>query len=266
MLFATVMLSQLLAHCAPQVGARTMGAIVSVESGGDPLAIHDNTDRRSLHAPTARVAASWASYFIARGHSVDLGIAQINNANLPRLGMSVDQAFDACDNLHGAATILSYDYGHATQVFGPGQYALRHALAAYNTGSLFAGRAYVEKILAAAGIDPRDDSRVPDLDGGAPIATALQPQPIVTTRIIREIRYLPAPGPAAPTPTPPQSSNILIPVVHAVFATPAPQASPSNDDDSPVILHWSRDGAPPDKPAAPPVAAAGAIPSPAPRP
>jgi hypothetical protein len=38
--------------------------------------------------------------------------------------------------------------------FGPGQYALRRALGAYNTGSLYAGQDYINEILVAAGMPP----------------------------------------------------------------------------------------------------------------
>ena len=36
-------------------------------------------------------------------------------------------------------------------------FAIRRALGAYNTGSLYAGQDYVNEILAAAGLSPEDD-------------------------------------------------------------------------------------------------------------
>ena len=47
-------LAALMAHCAPTVAPSTMTAIVQVESGGDPLAIGDNTTRRSYYPRDSR--------------------------------------------------------------------------------------------------------------------------------------------------------------------------------------------------------------------
>ncbi len=131
-----------------------MSAVVRVESGGDQLALHDNTSRRSFAPDGPEEAAAWANQLIALGHSVDVGLSQINSANLPGLRLSVEAAFEPCTNLRAGATILGGDYAAASQRFGPGQRALRHALCAYNTGSFFAGQGYVNAILAAAGLSP----------------------------------------------------------------------------------------------------------------
>jgi len=186
-------LAQLLHICAPDVGARTMTAIVQVESGDNPLAIHDNTLRRSFAPRDARQAVAWANQLLALHHSVDLGLSQINNANLPRLGMSVTEAFDACSNLSGASLILAADYRSAAQQFGPGQYALRSAIGAYNAGSLFAGYAYINRILLAAGIGASQANPMPDLQG-APLAARFASA--------ARSRAADAPAPAAPA-TPP---------------------------------------------------------------
>jgi len=131
-----------------------MSAVVQVESGGNPLALHDNTLRQSYAPESQAEAIDWATQLIGFGHSVDLGLSQINSANLPMLAMSVAQAFDPCTNLRGGARILGEDYTAAAGRFGPGQYALRRALAAYNSGSFFASQAYVNEILVAAGVPP----------------------------------------------------------------------------------------------------------------
>jgi type IV secretion system protein VirB1 len=169
MVGAALTLAQMLHICAPDVGARTMTAIVSVESGGNPLSIHDNTLRRSFSPQDARQAVVWANQLLAMHHSVDLGLSQINNANLPRLRLSVTEAFDACSNLSAGSLILAADYRAAAQQFGPGQYALRSAIGAYNSGSLFAGYAYVDRILAAAGLGASQSTPMPDLQA-APLS------------------------------------------------------------------------------------------------
>jgi type IV secretion system protein VirB1 len=153
-MLATIVLAQLLRDCAPNVDPRTMAAVVHVESGGNRLALHDNTSGRSYAPGDSATAAAWATELIGMGHNVDLGLSQINSDNLPKLGLRVSDAFDACTNLKAGATILGGDYASAVAHFGPGQIALRRALGAYNTGSLFAGQGYINQILVAAGLAP----------------------------------------------------------------------------------------------------------------
>jgi len=147
-------LGQLLATCTTGVHPRTMQALVMVESGGNALALHDNTTRFSYEPVDAREAASWAQQLIKMGHSVDLGLAQINSNNLGMTRLSVGRAFDPCSNLRAAGLILGSDYATAVAQFGPGQYALRRALSEYNTGSMFEGQDYINRILEAAGVPP----------------------------------------------------------------------------------------------------------------
>jgi type IV secretion system protein VirB1 len=178
-LAAALSLAQLISSCAAGVNPRTMTALVHVESGGDSLAIHDNTWQTSYAAPNAATAVAWANELVGMGHSVDLGLSQVNSYNLPSLGLSVSNIFDPCTNLEAGATILSEDYRAAVEHFGPGQIALRHALGAYNTGSLYAGQGYINQILVAAGLPPEyDTSAAPDAPaaGGTGAATTVKPK------------------------------------------------------------------------------------------
>jgi type IV secretion system protein VirB1 len=175
MLLAALVLAQMLRECAAKVDARTMTAIVSVESAGDRLALHDNTLGRSFSPASGDEAVAWTQQLLALGHSVDIGLSQINSRNLPRLGLRVEEAFDSCTNLRAGATILSEDYASASARFGAGQVALRRALGAYNTGSLFAGREYVNRILVAAGF--------PAEFGNAMPPTGVRRNPIVSSGI-----------------------------------------------------------------------------------
>ena len=154
MLLAAVSLAQMIRMCAPNVSQRTMSAVVSVESGGNWLAIHDNNLERSFSPPSTETAIAWANELLAAGHSIDIGLSQVNSMNLSMLRLTVRDAFDPCINLHAGARILGADYANASQRFGEGQYALRRALGAYNSGSLYAGQSYVDRILTAAGLPP----------------------------------------------------------------------------------------------------------------
>jgi type IV secretion system protein VirB1 len=167
-------LAALLTHCAPTVAPSTMTAIVQVESGGDPLAIGDNTTRRSYHPRNRSSAEALGRRLLQEGHLLDLGIAQIDSMNLPGFGVTVRTIFDPCVNLSVGARMLSGDYAVAHQRYRDSQIALRHAIAMYNTGQLNAGEGYVRRVLAAAGIQekhPRDwvvsrDTRRPTVLAG----------------------------------------------------------------------------------------------------
>ncbi len=130
-----------------------MAAVVNVESGGWPLTIHDNSAGRSYTFRARRQAATTANALLAAGHNVDLGLAQINSSNLSGLHLSPAQVLDPCINLRAGATILRRAYAAAVERFGAGQAALRFALSAYNSGSLFAAPQYARRVVAAAGFD-----------------------------------------------------------------------------------------------------------------
>jgi type IV secretion system protein VirB1 len=118
----------MLEQCAPQIAPVTMSAIVQQESGGNPLVLHDNTSGKSYRPATVADAARIARELIAQGHSVDIGLAQINSKNLPRLGLGVDQVLDPCANLHAAQTVLMEGWKRSGD--------LRATLSVYNTGKL----------------------------------------------------------------------------------------------------------------------------------
>jgi type IV secretion system protein VirB1 len=149
---AMLTLAASLQSCAAGVSPRTVAPSGRVESGGQPLAIFDNDTRRSYTFTDPRQAQSTATQLLAAGHNVDLGLAQINSGNLAALGLTPDNVFDSCTNLRAGASILRRAYASAARRFGPGQVALRHALGAYNSGSLFAAPQYARRVAAAAGL------------------------------------------------------------------------------------------------------------------
>lgn len=125
----------LIQQCAPTVARETMQAIVSHESRINPLAIGINGGVRITRQPVTRQeAVDTARKLLAMNVSIDLGLAQINSANLNRLGLTVEQAFEPCTNLRAAETVLRGCYDPAAQRHGPGQAALQAALSCYNTG------------------------------------------------------------------------------------------------------------------------------------
>lgn len=168
-------LAAYLSTCAPSVAPSTMAAIVGVESGGNALALHDNTTRRVYAPRDVRTALAIADELLARGHSVDVGIAQVNSANFGAFGVDAARMLEPCANLNVASRILGGAYAHAVSAFpNPGE-ALWHAISAYNTGSLFAGRAYVAAVVAEA-IRPPAVPAIAILTGaGVPLAPIMPP-------------------------------------------------------------------------------------------
>lgn len=139
-------LAALIRHCAPAIAPSTMAAIVKVESGGDPLAIGDNTTRRSYYPRDRATAERLARRLLDAGHLLDVGIAQIDSMNFAGFGATVHTIFDPCVNLSIGASILSGDYTFAAQRYGDGQVALRHAIGMYNTGRLNAGALHRSRV------------------------------------------------------------------------------------------------------------------------
>src|SRR5271170_212239 len=89
----------LASSCAPSVAPETLAAVAETESHLDPLAIHDNTERRSYQPGDAASAIGLAHRLIAEGHSVDLGLMQINSGNSRWLGLTVRTRSTLADRL-----------------------------------------------------------------------------------------------------------------------------------------------------------------------
>jgi type IV secretion system protein VirB1 len=147
----------LIALCAPAVHSVTANALISHESAGNPWAVGVNGARVSRQPSTREQAISLAHVMVAKGFSVDVGLAQINSRTLEKLGLSIEQAFEPCVNLQAMQTVLTRDYNISAQRLGEGQPALQAALSIYNTGNMGAGlrNGYVRKVyLEAQAVKP----------------------------------------------------------------------------------------------------------------
>jgi type IV secretion system protein VirB1 len=144
-----------LAHqCAATIAPETVVSVAETESGLNPLAIHDNATGRS-YAPAAasEAIATAADLIIRQHHSVDIGLMQINSANLAKSNLDIAHAFDACRSMDAGAQILSAAFHHA----------LHAALSAYNTGDQQRGMdsGYVARVEAAATALPVTEATAP---------------------------------------------------------------------------------------------------------
>lgn len=143
----------LAAACAPSIAPETLLAVVQAESGRDPLAVNVNRPGGGTRRPeTLEAAIALAVEAMRQGWSVDLGLAQINTANLPRLGLTLAEAFEPCRNLSAAERVLRDGWAAGAGEADP-QARLRVAFSHYNTGSQARGFAngYVGRVERAAG-------------------------------------------------------------------------------------------------------------------
>jgi len=154
------MIPPTLLACAPDVAPATLEAVIAIESGGNPFAVHVNGLYEQPPPPRdAKAAARIAEQYIARGYSVDIGLMQVNSRNLSALGVTIGQVLDPCNNIRSGAKILTADYADAAHRCGEGQLALEAALSAYNTGDFHRGfangyvaRYYGPGVVAAPGV------------------------------------------------------------------------------------------------------------------
>ena len=118
-------------QCAPSVDPHMLVGIAQHESGLETEILHDNSTGKVLRGAGILDAAA---QLIAAGHSVDLGVMQINSRNLGLLGLSLADAFNPCQSVAGAARLI-------------------HLYSAYNTGSPTRGieNGYAMKVVASIG-------------------------------------------------------------------------------------------------------------------
>jgi type IV secretion system protein VirB1 len=160
----TAQLMQIALMCAPLIHPITMGAIINVESGGNPFAVSINYPQtleaqgrivpEILVQPRSAVEASrLVDALSSQGFSTSLGLAQINTEHLQEFGLTYAQLFDPCTNLKLAERILL----RCKQQVGTAEPAaarqlIARTLSCYNSGNDTLGlrNGYVEAVVAQA--------------------------------------------------------------------------------------------------------------------
>jgi type IV secretion system protein VirB1 len=150
MIHTVAAITLLVQQCAPEIATEAVAPLVVTESGGDDLSINVNHGPR-VRARSVAEGAALVRQYMATGHTVDVGLAQINSANFSRLGVSVEQVFDPCTNLRLASVVLQDGYGLASKHY-TGMDAISATYSLYNTGTLTRGfrNGYVRRVWAAA--------------------------------------------------------------------------------------------------------------------
>ena len=210
----------LVALCAPLVAPETMGAIVATESNFRSFVIGVNGGNgfaaASYDHRTKADAVARARDLLAKGANLDLGLGQVNSANLAGLGVTVEDMFDPCKNLRAAEAILAANYTAASATTPNSQEALRAAISAYNTGNFKSGFAngYVGRVQTAvtdvSGLEgvrimtPDETPAVPQLAAARPEGTSGDDDPTTIVEVTKPATPSAAPPPvAAAKPTPP---------------------------------------------------------------
>lgn len=137
-------------RCAPSVHVRTLSAVVLQESRGNRLAIGINRAPQLPRQPRNEAEAiATARWLLANGYNFDAGLGQINSNNFAALGLDPSTLFNSCENLRGAATVLTACYSKAARELGTGQAGIHGALSCYNTGNMTRGfrNGYVSKVV-----------------------------------------------------------------------------------------------------------------------
>lgn len=145
--FATLALA-----CAPLVDPATAHALVSVESSLNPYAIGVVAGALERQPRTGAEALATSRRLAAQGWSYSVGLAQINDRNFKRLGLTPESAFDPCINLTAMQSILTECYGREVRRGATDQVSLRRALSCYYSGNPHTGftHGYVQRIARSA--------------------------------------------------------------------------------------------------------------------
>ena len=152
----TLTFAALVTACAPLVHPATAHALVAVESAFNPHAIGVVGGALERQPRSAPEAVATAVTLQAEGKNFSIGLAQINVGNLPRLGLTIADALDGCQNLQAMQTVLGECFERAGGDADP-QRNLRRALSCYYSGDFATGfrDGYVGRVLAAGRTNPR---------------------------------------------------------------------------------------------------------------
>jgi hypothetical protein len=166
--------AKLAAACAPSIAPERLAAVARTESGFDDTDVHDNTTGRTYRPATRAEAIALATELVVVDrHSADLGLMQINSANLADLHLTITDAFDPCHSLTVGARVLVGHYVAATGGGDP-QPAERDRGRRRGVSRVLTGAALAALIAQCAGPNPPIDLLariVMHESGGNPTAT-----------------------------------------------------------------------------------------------
>ena len=163
-------------NCAPSVASEIMEKLVRAESGFNRFAIGVNGEEHRSYFPTSQnEAVRIARELLGQGHSIDMGLGQINSENLDWLGLTVESVFDSCTNLKASEQVLRDGYDRARKQGSDPETALHQALSAYNTGTFTRGfsNGYVARVMGGDVETAPADTQAQSSEPAAPEDTIL---------------------------------------------------------------------------------------------
>ena len=196
--------------CAPLVAQDTAHALIQVESGGHAFAIGVVGGALVRQPVNLAEAVATVAALDKAGWNYSVGLAQINQRNFQRFGLTAATAFRPCANLAAMQGILGECFARASQrpLRSAAQAALRDALSCYYSGNFMTGHqhGYVSKVLAAWVARTRSSE------------AATTPASVGAVRLVRSASSLPV--------ALPQSANFEPATVQPVKFTPSHPGAP----------------------------------------
>lgn len=129
----------LIEECSPSVHPTTMQTLIHNESSGNPYAI-GVVDMELTNQPTSEAEAiESAKSLMDQGYNISVGLAQINMHNFEGLGLTIETAFDPCNNLQASSSILENCFDRAGENYPDKQEQLQAALSCYYSNNFSRG-------------------------------------------------------------------------------------------------------------------------------
>jgi type IV secretion system protein VirB1 len=143
-------------HCASQVHPNTVIRVIRAESQFNPYAIGVVGGRLERQPRNLSEAVATAKELEKQGYNFSVGLMQVNKKNFQRYGLTIDTAFQSCENIKAGAAILQDCFERASiqpSRTGQPQAALRDAFSCYYSGNFKTGydSGYVLKVVTGTG-------------------------------------------------------------------------------------------------------------------
>lgn len=153
MVLSTSALALLFLQCAPSVSPDTLNPLIQTESGGNPFAVANVTDKTSRFFSNKETAIMYVDKLAKEGKNYSAGLMQINSANFSAYHLDNSSVFEPCTNIKAGAKILSENYHKQKE--SDEQLNLRQSLSLYYSGNTktgfkkeknFNNTSYVERV------------------------------------------------------------------------------------------------------------------------
>lgn len=137
MVLSASALALLFLQCAPSISPDTLNPLIQTESGGNPFAVANVTDKTSRFFSNKETAIMYVNNLEKEGKNYSAGLMQINSANFNKYHLDNESVFDSCTNIKAGAKLLSENYHKQKE--NDEQLNLRKSLSLYYSGNTKTG-------------------------------------------------------------------------------------------------------------------------------